>query len=301
MSDCSSVEALLNLEAQPSPRKRAFSVVDAVYRSSGGCDGGERKRQRALSLGSWETKTPMQSLASLAGLSDEEMLAATSLALVGEVGSAGSSTTSGSPQNSSPQVASPPSAVTAAAAAAALSTVAAAAALTDSQFFALPPMPAAKRSRAATLPCLLGSLGSVGSSSSGSGSGNRRTTDASNLAEPFGEAAPSGRGCRSRSGSFQATMRELVGGTGSRPRSGSGSWVGRSRAETIACDGDEDGRPVNVKMIGIYTLEERRKRIERFLEKRKQRVWVKKVQYAVRKDFAETRVRVKGRFVGKEA
>jgi len=292
MSDCASVEALLNLEAQPSPRKRAFSVVDAVYRSSGGSDGGEHKRQRALSLGSWETKTPMQSLASLAGLSDEEMLAATSLALVGEVGSAGSSTTSGSPQNSSPQVASPPSAVTAAAAAAAL---------TDSQFFALPPMPAAKRSRAATLPCLLGSLGSVGSSSSGSGSGNRRTTDASNLTEPLGEAAPSGRGCRSRSGSFQATMRELVGGMGSRPRSGSGSWVGRSRAETIACDGDEDGRPVNVKMIGIYTLEERRKRIERFLEKRKQRVWVKKVQYAVRKDFAETRVRVKGRFVGKEA
>ena len=292
------------MEAQPSPRKRAYSVVDAVR--SGGC-GKESKRPRALSLGSWE-KTPMQSLASLAGLSDEEMLAATSLALVGEVGSAGSSTTSGSPQTSSPQIASPPSAATASAAAA-LSTAAAAAAAaaaasaTDLQFFALPPMPAAKRSRAATLPCLLGAVGS----SSSSGSGSRRTTDASNLTESSGEVAPSGRGCRSRSGSFQATMRELVSGTGSRPRSGSlggsggGSWIGRGRAETIACDGDEDGRPVNVKMIGIYTIDERRKRIERFLEKRKQRVWTKKIQYSVRKDFAETRVRVKGRFVSKEA
>ena len=99
-------------------------------------------------------------------------------------------------------------------------------------------------------------------------------------------------------------MRELVGGGSTRPRSGSFSsagngWAGRGRAETIACDGDEDGRPINVKMIGIYTVEERRLRIARFMAKRKQRVWVKKIKYEVRRNFAETRVRVKGRFVGK--
>lgn len=42
--------------------------------------------------------------------------------------------------------------------------------------------------------------------------------------------------------------------------------------------------------IGIYSPEERRKRIQRFLEKRKHRVWTKKVKYDVRK--------VRGVFVG---
>lgn len=38
----------------------------------------------------------------------------------------------------------------------------------------------------------------------------------------------------------------------------------------------------------------------RFFEKRKQRVWTKKVKYDVRKNFADSRLRVKGRFVKKE-
>ena len=37
-----------------------------------------------------------------------------------------------------------------------------------------------------------------------------------------------------------------------------------------------------------------------FFEKRKQRVWTKKVKYDVRKNFADSRLRVKGRFVKKE-
>ena len=37
-----------------------------------------------------------------------------------------------------------------------------------------------------------------------------------------------------------------------------------------------------------------------FYEKRKQRVWTKKVKYDVRKNFADSRLRVKGRFVKKE-
>lgn len=52
--------------------------------------------------------------------------------------------------------------------------------------------------------------------------------------------------------------------------------------------------------IGIYTPEERKRRIERFWEKRRSRVWTKKVKYDVRKNFADSRIRVKGRFVKKE-
>lgn len=52
--------------------------------------------------------------------------------------------------------------------------------------------------------------------------------------------------------------------------------------------------------IGIYSPEDRKDRIVRFLEKRKHRMWTKKVKYDVRKNFADSRIRVKGRFVKKE-
>ncbi len=52
--------------------------------------------------------------------------------------------------------------------------------------------------------------------------------------------------------------------------------------------------------IGAYSPEARRLRIERFIEKRNKRVWTKKVKYDVRKNFADSRIRVKGRFVKKE-
>ena len=45
--------------------------------------------------------------------------------------------------------------------------------------------------------------------------------------------------------------------------------------------------------IGAYSPESRRERIERFIEKRKRRVWTKKVKYDVRKNFADSRLRVK--------
>ncbi|CAI5743004.1 unnamed protein product [Peronospora destructor] len=60
-------------------------------------------------------------------------------------------------------------------------------------------------------------------------------------------------------------------------------------------EGSSDG-----KYIGSYSPEARRKCIERFLEKRKRRVWAKKVDYDVRKNFANSRLRIKGRFVKKE-
>ena len=40
--------------------------------------------------------------------------------------------------------------------------------------------------------------------------------------------------------------------------------------------------------------------VSRYVEKRKHRVWSKKIKYDVRKNFADSRVRVKGRFVRKE-
>lgn len=58
----------------------------------------------------------------------------------------------------------------------------------------------------------------------------------------------------------------------------------------------EDGKVY----IGAYSPESRKKRLERFWEKKKNRIWDRKVKYDVRKNFADSRIRVKGRFVKKE-
>jgi len=52
--------------------------------------------------------------------------------------------------------------------------------------------------------------------------------------------------------------------------------------------------------IGAYSPESRKVRIGKFLAKRNHRVWTKTVKYDVRKNFADSRLRVKGRFVKKE-
>lgn len=49
--------------------------------------------------------------------------------------------------------------------------------------------------------------------------------------------------------------------------------------------------------IGVYTKEEREVLIRRFREKKKRRIWKKKIRYECRKDLADRRTRVKGRFV----
>jgi len=49
-----------------------------------------------------------------------------------------------------------------------------------------------------------------------------------------------------------------------------------------------------------YNSTERARAIARYLDKRTRRVWSKKVDYGVRKSFADSRLRVKGRFVKKE-
>jgi hypothetical protein len=48
--------------------------------------------------------------------------------------------------------------------------------------------------------------------------------------------------------------------------------------------------------IGAYSPEQRKLRIEKFLEKRSRRVWTRKVKYDVRKNFADSRLRIKVSF-----
>jgi hypothetical protein len=53
--------------------------------------------------------------------------------------------------------------------------------------------------------------------------------------------------------------------------------------------------------IGIYTPAERAAIIARFQKKRKNRVWNKKIRYNCRKNLADRRLRIKGRFVKRES
>jgi len=55
----------------------------------------------------------------------------------------------------------------------------------------------------------------------------------------------------------------------------------------------------HAKPVGTLSVEERRRKIDRYLEKRSRRSYCKKVWYACRKRVADARIRVKGRFVPK--
>lgn len=73
-----------------------------------------------------------------------------------------------------------------------------------------------------------------------------------------------------------------------------------NQAYGVPLNPNADGSLNQEGFIGAYSPESRRQRIQKFLEKRSRRVWTKKVKYDVRKNFADSRLRVKGRFVKKE-
>jgi hypothetical protein len=57
--------------------------------------------------------------------------------------------------------------------------------------------------------------------------------------------------------------------------------------------------PGSKTKIGTLTIEERRMKVQKYLEKRKRRNFNKKISYMCRKKVADQWVRVKGRFVSK--
>mmetsp|Transcript_2036 Transcript_2036/g.6109 ORF Transcript_2036/g.6109 Transcript_2036/m.6109 type:complete len:347 (-) Transcript_2036:1857-2897(-) len=73
--------------------------------------------------------------------------------------------------------------------------------------------------------------------------------------------------------------------------------VERPVTATAAASGSGETAP---KRIGIYTPEARKARIARFHAKRAKRVWRKRIKYDCRKKLADSRPRIKGRFVRRE-
>lgn len=54
------------------------------------------------------------------------------------------------------------------------------------------------------------------------------------------------------------------------------------------------------RKVGTISSEERKEKVRKYLEKRKRRIFKKRISYACRKRVADSRVRVKGRFITKE-
>ena len=55
------------------------------------------------------------------------------------------------------------------------------------------------------------------------------------------------------------------------------------------------------RRVGIFTQEQRHKILARYRIKRRNRVWKKTVRYNCRKNLADTRLRIKGRFVRRDS
>lgn len=74
-----------------------------------------------------------------------------------------------------------------------------------------------------------------------------------------------------------------------------------SSTTSFAIDEDDaNASSSSAPTLGLYSAETRQQRIQKFLDKRQRRIWRKRIKYDVRKNFADSRLRVKGRFVRKE-
>jgi hypothetical protein len=53
----------------------------------------------------------------------------------------------------------------------------------------------------------------------------------------------------------------------------------------------------NLRPFGVISWLERQNKVSRYLQKKKRRIWNKKINYDCRKKVAENRLRIKGKFV----
>jgi len=141
-------------------------------------------------------------------------------------------------------------------------------------------------------PTHTGGVGNVGSQVGGlpGSSGARTSVVNSNVRSGVASGTSVPGGANSSSGATTSGTNQRVSTEGHPGVSLDGHYSGIYAPIPLGKNGKS-------RMIGGYSLEQRRQRIIRFLEKRKNRVWMKKVKYGCRKKLADSRPRVKGRFV----
>lgn len=69
--------------------------------------------------------------------------------------------------------------------------------------------------------------------------------------------------------------------------------------EQVRMLGPPEKTATQTKKIGNMTVEERRKKVDKYRAKKQRRVWNRRVSYCCRKEVADKRLRIKGRFVSK--
>ena len=109
---------------------------------------------------------------------------------------------------------------------------------------------------------------------------------------------------------------DRIGSSYGRPRSYSEPWISKEWSSRLLYSASSNTDDFDATLphnsskysstynkngrIGIYTPDERKEIINRFREKKKRRVWSKKIRYNCRKSLADRRIRIKGRFVKAE-